>query len=356
MNPSKVIEREKRWALPVAICAFAAIVLLVASVLITNGVTSGEGSVVETITEIAGKRSTLVIGGIVRALGMLCMAVTLIYLFEAAFARSNKIRRWMGVIVLVGPLLLGVHAIYSGLALHSTASDFVAAESTLYTEPPASADEFVADLEETPNMASEAITYEGENAIDVLDSDGKVFTLETADAAEKDEVVAALEGADIEVEERTTGAPGDLAVAHFFSESRSLSTATQLIFVALLSLIVGVVYTSLWSMRVGLLTRFLGTLGIALGAAQVIVGPEWGSLGLGLWLVAVGLLILNRLPGGRPPAWDAGEAVPWPVRGQEPPGDGNAAADDGDVIDEPVGESAQPTPGTSLRKRKQRSQ
>ena len=37
-----------------------------------------------------------------------------------------------------------------------------------------------------------------------------------------------------------------------------------------------------------------------------------------IWGVWLGLIFLGRVPGGRPAAWDAGEAVPWPKPGEKP--------------------------------------
>ena len=34
------------------------------------------------------------------------------------------------------------------------------------------------------------------------------------------------------------------------------------------------------------------------------------------WLVMMGILLDGRWPGGDPPAWEAGEARPWPSRAQ----------------------------------------
>jgi hypothetical protein len=77
-----------------------------------------------------------------------------------------------------------------------------------------------------------------------------------------------------------------------------------------------VVYTALWGMRVGLLTRFIGTLGMALGVAQVLI--PFMLVALMVWVAWVGLIFLDRVPRGRPPAWAAGEAIPWPKPGEEP--------------------------------------
>lgn len=70
------------------------------------------------------------------------------------------------------------------------------------------------------------------------------------------------------------------------------------------------------AMRVGLLTRFMGILGMIVGGLFII--PVGSNLPVvqAFWLVAIGVLILDRWPGpaGRPPAWAAGRAMPWPTQ------------------------------------------
>jgi hypothetical protein len=83
-------------------------------------------------------------------------------------------------------------------------------------------------------------------------------------------------------------------------------------FAGTLGLVVGVVYTSLHAMRVGLLTRFWGTLGMALGVSLLFLG----FIGVLVFFLAIGLLIAGWWPGDRPPAWEEGEAVPWPAPGE----------------------------------------
>jgi hypothetical protein len=67
------------------------------------------------------------------------------------------------------------------------------------------------------------------------------------------------------------------------------------------------------AMRAGLLTRFMGVLGIIVAVLTVI--PLSGSLPIVqvFWLLALGALILGFWPSGVPPAWRTGEAVPWPT-------------------------------------------
>ncbi len=81
---------------------------------------------------------------------------------------------------------------------------------------------------------------------------------------------------------------------------------------AALALAFWLVKGSLDAMRVGLLTRFMGVFGIALGPAFVL---QFGSLILPLWLIALGALFAGRWPGGLPPAWVTGEASPLPSAG-----------------------------------------
>jgi hypothetical protein len=87
---------------------------------------------------------------------------------------------------------------------------------------------------------------------------------------------------------------------------------------AVLALAFWLVKGSLDAMRIGLLNRFMGVVGIALGPAFVL---GFGSLILPLWLIALGAMFVGRWPGGLPPAWESGEASPWPSPGREPPGD-----------------------------------
>lgn len=108
-----------------------------------------------------------------------------------------------------------------------------------------------------------------------------------------------------------------------------------------LGFVVGMFYTSLYAMRTGLLTRFWGSLGMALGAVSFI----FFQFAL-LWFVYLALLLLGRVPGGRPPAWAAGEAIPWPSPGEK----AAAGLGEGDEPPEPGGEE----PGEP-RKRKQRT-
>ena len=78
-----------------------------------------------------------------------------------------------------------------------------------------------------------------------------------------------------------------------------------------LALALSLVLLSLNAMRVGLLSRFMGIIGIVAGALLILpLAP--GPIVQVFWLGALAALFLGRWPGGRGPAWETGEAVPWP--------------------------------------------
>lgn len=80
------------------------------------------------------------------------------------------------------------------------------------------------------------------------------------------------------------------------------------------------VVVALDAMRTGLISRFLGYIGIAIGVLEVIALPffEQGPPIIQIfWLVAVGLIIVDRWPGGRGSAWESGEARPWPTAAEQ---------------------------------------
>jgi hypothetical protein len=83
-----------------------------------------------------------------------------------------------------------------------------------------------------------------------------------------------------------------------------------------LFLAVAFVLICLHAMRVGLLTRLMGLLGMFGGATLVIRFLDPPGVIRWFWLIALGVLFLGRLPRGRPPAWAVAEAVPWPTQQQ----------------------------------------
>jgi hypothetical protein len=128
-----------------------------------------------------------------------------------------------------------------------------------------------------------------------------------------------------------------------------------------LGLAFALVLISLNAMRVGLLTRFMGVLGMITGALQIL--PFGGPLPVVqcFWLLLLGLLFLGRYPGGAPPAWRTGNAEPWPSGAQVRERRARAAAEargevyePPDTAPEPVAAGRSQGPSQHARKRKRK--
>ena len=83
------------------------------------------------------------------------------------------------------------------------------------------------------------------------------------------------------------------------------------------------VLVSLQAMSQGLLSRFMGYLGIFAGALVLFLITQVPVVQT-YWLLAIAYLICGRWPTGVPPAWRTGKAEPWPssaeMRARERPG------------------------------------
>lgn len=149
---------------------------------------------------------------------------------------------------------------------------------------------------------------------------------------------------------------------------------------AALSLAVAFILISRYARRAGLLSPFMGILGIIVGVILVL-GPLLGQV-LGalpivqwFWLGSLAMIFMGRWPGGRGPAWESGGDEPWPsaaeVRAQAraeasggepirparrrgaPEAEPEAEAPD-DEPDEPDEPAAPAHPRSKKRKRKRR--
>ncbi len=84
-----------------------------------------------------------------------------------------------------------------------------------------------------------------------------------------------------------------------------------------LCLMAGMIAVSVNAIRVGLLTRWMGVIGIF--SAILIFVPIGGAtleIVPAFWMVGMGILYMGRWPNGDPPAWTAGEARPWPTQAE----------------------------------------
>jgi hypothetical protein len=152
---------------------------------------------------------------------------------------------------------------------------------------------------------------------------------------------------------------GQAARSHAAVNEASNSTPhlllTSLAFASQLALAFAYVMIPLNAMRAGLLTRFMGVLGIISGALSILLPPL--QVLQAFWLVAVGMLLLGRAGTPLPPAWESGESEPWPSQQTLRERRGTRAADEAAVAEPPPAPvpRAPRTPAASgSKKRKKR--
>ncbi|HEV3318569.1 MAG TPA: hypothetical protein VG053_02410 [Solirubrobacteraceae bacterium] len=86
---------------------------------------------------------------------------------------------------------------------------------------------------------------------------------------------------------------------------------------AALALTAGMIVVSLGAIRVGLLTRWMGVIGIFSGILILLpIGGATLEIVPAFWMLGMGMLYLGRWPNGDPPAWAAGEARPWATQAE----------------------------------------
>lgn len=288
MNPEQVRERESRWARPAALAAFAGAVLVFLPSFVSSVSGSGEA---EALRSVDAHAANVTLTSLMPALAFLLFAVPLVYLFKAARARSERVQPAMIVILIAAPVLVAAGTVLYGQARQEGAESFVAGEAK-------------------PSISAQDVK----------------------DECEGEKPVAACEK-----EKRE-----DDAASNAIGDASLTPIATVVSLLGGLLFAIGLFYTCLWAMRTGLLNRFWGSLGMALGIA-ILIGFVIFAI---IWFAYLGLLFLGLLPGGRPAAWEAGEAVPW-----ETPGEKAAA----ELEPSPDAEGAiAPEDGAERRKRKQR--
>ena len=94
-------------------------------------------------------------------------------------------------------------------------------------------------------------------------------------------------------------------------------TGQYLDLLAALALMVGMIAVCVNAIRVGLLTRWMGIIGIFTAVLILIpIGGATLEIVPAFWIIAMGFLYMGRWPNGEPQAWADGEAHPWPSQAQ----------------------------------------
>jgi hypothetical protein len=306
---NEILDWERRWAMPAGVATLVAILLLVAGAIL-SGPVHGDGKA-EILESAHDHSSALIGGGILQALGFALLVAPLVVLFRAAQARSDRVRGQLIGLVVAAPLFFAVATVLNAGATDEAASQFVGGSAKPGISPATAQKECRSDRQEQGAKEFGEEFGGGKPAAAIQTCSNEKVADEKAENA--------IDEASLEDAATGFGIGGRLGLA------------------------IALIYVGLWAMRLGLLSRFWGSLGMALGVATLL----GLVLFLVIWFLYVGLLLIGRVPGGRPPAWAAGEAIPWPSPGEkaatelEP----EQAADVDDQRSEPDGER---------RKRKQR--
>jgi hypothetical protein len=155
----------------------------------------------------------------------------------------------------------------------------------------------------------------------------------------------------------------NFAVGHDFTTdavNRALTTGAVNVLTGYVDLLLGLAFVvamivvMINSMRVGLVTRWMGIAGILAGILIFLpIGGATLEVVPAFWMAAMGLLYAGRWPNGDLPAWTSGEARPWPSQAEA------RAAKRGEPIGTPAlagadGSPAPSLPGESRSSRKRR--
>jgi hypothetical protein len=103
--------------------------------------------------------------------------------------------------------------------------------------------------------------------------------------------------------------PRTAAYADHLSTTGALHWASYAFFVAQILVAIAWFMTGWYGMRVGLLTRLVGSVAIAIGIASAFAPPLAALLQI-FWLGAVAIMFLGESE-QTPPAWKLGRPVPW---------------------------------------------
>ena len=338
----QVLEREQRWGRTAGQITFAAVALIVASVVIKQ--TAGR---VPTDTDAArllfyhDHSTTLIIGEIVGSLGFAAFAIPLFFLFKAAEGRTQRVRRAFVAFAFIGPIALALQVSVSTVG-------FVQAGDKFVQEAPSAQDrreaaQAAADSgggDKTTTTQTTETTGAGGAGANGKGGKGKAGdTLTTGTTTTS----GASGGSDNE-----NADPREQQADRLIGDSGTLQLGTALIFPGLLGFVIAMIYIPLWCMRTGLLTRFWATLGMALGVALIVLGP-FAQLLILAWFLHVGFLLTGWARRERPPAWAAGVAIPWPRPGSppaaSPPAGDGPAPPAGDGRAPPAGDGPPAPPG-----------
>ena len=320
--PSKqeLLAFQARWIRRAGLAGLVGAFIVAASVVLQQvglNVPSGKSDANQLVFEHAHS-SRLIYSSILQAIGLMMFLGPLLFLFRSASGRAQRMRGAFVGLVIVGPLAFGL-----GLALSSVGSTKSA--DKFHDQEPAAVQQARQLAEQAQAAKAAPSKPAGKGKATGTSTTGATTT--TGSTSTTPSTTINLNGTTTTVaapatpDQAASNARENLA-DHINKHTTLLIAGGLISTIGVLALVFGMIYTNLWTMRTGLLSRFWGALGMAFGLFLVI--PIFPPIpGLVLWFAAIGLMFLGLWPRPLPPAWAAGEAVPWQRRGDDlgPPTD-----------------------------------
>jgi len=250
---------EARLSRPAALAAFAAGLLLLAGTVVFQAMLENRPRVEalpDFLLSVNESPGSLIAQAALQAAGALCLIFVFYYLFRATAHRIPGMPRWFLYLIIAGPAMYAISQVLGAVDRVDVAEMFAERD---YSFPDADPD---SNLRNCPAIRGRL----GDDCADELLAEN----------------------------------PNGLAIG--LSLAGSVAVAFMYVMVPLRA------------RRAGLLSPFMAILGVIAGVLLVLqLVPLVPIVLQGFWLGAMGALYLGNWPGGRGPAWETGNADPWPT-------------------------------------------
>jgi hypothetical protein len=368
--PSKgeLLAFQGRWLRRAGFAGIAAALIVAASIVLQRvglDLPNGDSDADQLVFEHAHS-GRLIYTSVIQGIGFCLFAIPLVFLFRSASGRAQRVRRAFTPLIVLGPLAFGIGLAVSSVGSSQAADDFAKQEPAKVQEARQQAvqAQATATAPEAKGKSTQAATTAPSGT--VTPSTSTSSTTATGSTTTPSGAAAKPKTPD----QAADDARESLA-DHLNRHTTLLIVGGLISTIGVLALVFGMIYTNLWCMRLGLLTRFWGAIGMAFGLFLVI--PLFPPIpGLVLWFAVTGLMLAGLWPRPLPPAWAAGEAIPWRRPGDDlgpPPAErgpsGTVEGSGREVSEQPLpdeggqnGEAPEPpydeTQGQRRKKRKRR--
>jgi hypothetical protein len=334
--PSKdeLLSFQDRWLRRVGYAALAGALVVAASIILQRvglHLPNGDSDADQLVFEHA-HHSRLIYTSILQGLGFSLFAIPLYFLFRSASGRAARVRGAFVGLIIVGPIAFGIGLAVSALGSSKAADDFSKQEPAVVQQARQHAVRAQAAAAAAPKAKSQSKPSTATQPAAVTPTTTTASSTSATGSTTTSPTQAAVP---------TPRTPDEAAhdaregLADHINKHTTLLIAGGVVStIGVLALVFGMIYTNLWCMRLGLFSRFWAALGMAFGLFLVI--PLFPPIpGLVLWFTVTGLMFIGVWPRPLPPAWPAGEAIPWQSASEDlgPPPPEGGGGEPGDTVE-----------------------